>query len=306
MRTPQTPLQPHGEYIWKGLGGALPRWGLEKQGPGSEVGTRTRRKCGWTPERGRGQGGGLEAKRALQHWTLAALNALSPGFEWIHLMFFWGSVCREYGDPLRKLDLEPEGIRLPCSRHSPQGPRDRVERAGGQGLALDISILWEANPPNWGTSPRTPSSPPSGNPESHHPHPPSSPTRWTEPGCWPDGHTGCQGGCRARSQQETSPKALGLSGDKWAHGWPCRPGNVALTRAGAQRALPMSIVCWAPQGRSQSYAQVCMDTNECQVPSQYPQDVEMGWGPRALILAEWPAPGLAAREGWSAVIGSFG
>lgn len=152
-RTPQTPLQPHGEYIRKGLGGALPRWGLEKQGPGSKAGTRTRRKCGWTPERGRGQGGGLEAKRALQHWSLAALNTLSPGFEWIHLMFFWGSVCREYRDPLRKLDLEPEGIRLPCSRHSAQDPRGRVERAGGQGAALDISILWEANPPNWGTSP---------------------------------------------------------------------------------------------------------------------------------------------------------
>lgn len=100
-----------------------------------------------------GQGGGLEAKRALQHWSLAALNTLSPGFEWIHLMFFWGSVCREYRDPLRKLDLEPEGIRLPCSRHSAQDPRGRVERAGGQGAALDISILWEANPPNWGISP---------------------------------------------------------------------------------------------------------------------------------------------------------
>lgn len=42
-------------------------------------------------------------------------------------------------------------------------------RVGGQGAALAISVLWEIDPP-----PRTPSSPPSGNLESHHPHPPSA------------------------------------------------------------------------------------------------------------------------------------
>lgn len=52
------------------------------------------------------------------------------------------------------------------------------------------------------------------------------------------------------------------------------------------------------------YAWMLMGTH-ARYPSWYPQDVEMGWGPRVLILAELPDPGLAAREGWSAVIGSF-
>uniref|UniRef100_A0A8C9AQH1 Uncharacterized protein n=1 Tax=Prolemur simus TaxID=1328070 RepID=A0A8C9AQH1_PROSS len=33
LKTLQTPLQPLGEYIWKGLGGAALRSGQEKQGP---------------------------------------------------------------------------------------------------------------------------------------------------------------------------------------------------------------------------------------------------------------------------------
>lgn len=44
LRTLQTPLRPHGEYIYEGLGGASPKWGQEKQGPGGKTGTRTRRK----------------------------------------------------------------------------------------------------------------------------------------------------------------------------------------------------------------------------------------------------------------------
>lgn len=46
LRTLQTLLQSHGEYIWEGLGGAPPRWGQENQGPGSEAETKTSRKWG--------------------------------------------------------------------------------------------------------------------------------------------------------------------------------------------------------------------------------------------------------------------
>lgn len=143
----------------------------------------------------------------------------------------------------------PEGIRLPYSRQRAQNPRNRVGRAGRQRQPLPPAPCGRLSPPNWDASPKTSSSPPSGNPESHHPHPPSAPPRWTEPGCWPNGQAGCQGGCQARSQQGTRPRAPGVSpgtNGTWTTMVARECGPVGT---GAQRPLPMSVVSWAPAGQ---------------------------------------------------------
>lgn len=57
LRTLQTPLQPHGEYIGKGLGGVPSKVGAGEAVSWVQGRDQTLRKCGWTPERGGGQGG---------------------------------------------------------------------------------------------------------------------------------------------------------------------------------------------------------------------------------------------------------
>ncbi|ELW52013.1 hypothetical protein TREES_T100020887 [Tupaia chinensis] len=44
-------------------------------------------------------------------------------------------------------------------------------------------------------------------------------------------------------------RAPGLFRDERALGYPCRLETVALTRAGAKRALPMSLASWTPAGQ---------------------------------------------------------
>lgn len=161
------------------------------------------------PRERRGPGRGLEAK-ALQRCSKYPISWLLVDTPNVFLGFSWK---RSWGAP-RTLDPEPRRDQLAMQQAEPPSPRDSVGRAGDQEVALATRIFWEVDrPPDWGASLRTSSSPPSGNPDSHHPHPPSAPPRWTEPGCWPDGQAGCQGGCRARDQQETRPRAPGLLGD---------------------------------------------------------------------------------------------
>lgn len=54
-----------------------------------------------------------------------------------------------------------------------------------------VWVPGDAASPRRGSGAEDPSDPSHGNPESHHPHPPSAPPRWTEPGCWADGQAGC-------------------------------------------------------------------------------------------------------------------
>lgn len=86
------------------------------------------------PKEKRGLGRGLEAKGALQSWTLAAPNTLSPGCAWIHLIFFGGGLTgRGDGDPLRRLDLEPS--RDPAATQQAQSPEPQGQSGKGRGPA---------------------------------------------------------------------------------------------------------------------------------------------------------------------------
>lgn len=87
LRTLQTPLRSHGEYIWEGLGGAVLSWVQKQQGSSGTGQGQNEMEMGVDSEEGRWPGRGLEAKRAVQQWALAAPNTMSAGFQCIHLMF---------------------------------------------------------------------------------------------------------------------------------------------------------------------------------------------------------------------------
>lgn len=91
LRTLQPPLRPHGEYIWKGLGGAPPRWGLEKPGleikagtglQGNEDGPQREEGAG---EGAGGQGGSAELDPGCSKHPVPWLCVDTPDF-------FWGGV----------------------------------------------------------------------------------------------------------------------------------------------------------------------------------------------------------------------
>lgn len=65
LRTPQTPLRSHGEYIWEGLGGAVLSWVQKQQSPLGQGRDKDEMEMGVDSGEGRWPGRGLEAKRAL-------------------------------------------------------------------------------------------------------------------------------------------------------------------------------------------------------------------------------------------------
>lgn len=121
-------------------------------------------------------------------------------------------------------------------------------RARGQEAALATSILWEVDPHlDGGASPRTSSSPPSGHPETHHPHPPQLPR---------DGLNQSAGqtekleakvgvGPEASRPGKEPQGSLGTNGHTNGH---TGQGTWPLTCAGAQRTLLIFLVSWVPAG----------------------------------------------------------
>lgn len=197
------------------------------------------------PRERRGPGKGLEAealKRCSKYpisWLLVDTSNVFLGFSWKRS---WGA--------LRTLDPEPRRDQLAMQQPEPPSPRDKVGRAGGQEVALATRILWEVDRP-----------PPTGVPVSE--PPPLLPQGTLTPTIPIHLHPLQDGLNQAAGQMDKRDAKVGAGPDasrrpgqelqgSWgtrAHGQPRRPGNMVPMCAGAQRALPMSIVPWALTGQ---------------------------------------------------------